>query len=222
MAAPAHGVAGIELAVEAGVATIEHCTWATSGASPGQPVTKIVDRIARTGQVVVVAGPLPGALVGGEPGHHVDKARKDSESERTRRVWSNAAVLREAGVQVALGTDSLFGQFPGWPDLALRAEAMVSLGGWDPLDVIPLMTKGGAAALGLSRSVGSLEPGFQADILVVDGDPSSTSRRSGGCSLCTRPGSWFAPCLPAHDRIASRQRSDCKAVRQHGQPVLNR
>jgi imidazolonepropionase-like amidohydrolase len=173
VAAHAHGVAGIELAVEAGVATIEHCTWATSGASPGQPVTKIVDRIARAGQVVVVAGPLPGALVGREPGHQVDKARKDSESERMRRVWSNAAALRDAGVQVALGTDSLFGQFPGWPDLALRAEAMVSLGGWGPLDIIGLMTKGGAAALGLSRSVGSLEPGFQADILVVDGDPSS-------------------------------------------------
>jgi imidazolonepropionase-like amidohydrolase len=172
VAAHAHGLAGIEVAVEAGVGTIEHCTWARSGATPGLPVVETVDKIARLGQVVVVAGPLPGSLLT-EPGLPEDEYRKNADLQRMQQVWSNAATLREAGVEVALGTDSLFGQFSGWQDLALRAEAMVNLGGWSSLDVISLMTKGGAAALGLSRSVGRLGPGFQADILVVDGDPSS-------------------------------------------------
>jgi imidazolonepropionase-like amidohydrolase len=173
VAAHAHGVAGIEMAVEAGVGTIEHCTWARSGSWPGSPVAEIVDKMARLGQVVVVAGPLPGSLLTAEPYHPEDRARKDTDLRRMQQVWSNAAALREAGIQVALGTDSLFGQFAGWEDLAMRAEAMVNLGGWSPVDVISLMTEGGAAALGLSRSVGSLQPGFQADILVVDGDPST-------------------------------------------------
>ncbi len=171
VAAHAHGLAGIELAVEAGVDTIEHCSWATAESFPGEPVRLLVDKIVEQGITVVVAGPLPLDLAGGysspSPGSLAPIAG------RVLKAWANAATLIEAGAQVALGTDSLFGQFPGFQDLIVRAEALVAHGSWDPARVVELMTEGGAAALGLSRSIGRLEAGWQADLLVVGGDPST-------------------------------------------------
>ncbi len=174
VAAHAHGVAGIELAVQAGVDTIEHCSWATAESFPGEPVGHLVDKIVERDITVVVAGPLPPELAAGYssplPGPLAPSAG------RVLKAWANAATLIEAGVQVGLGTDSLFGQFPRFQDLIFRAEALVAHGSWGPARVVELMTEGGAAALGLSSSIGRLEAGWQADLLVVRGDPSTDIR----------------------------------------------
>jgi imidazolonepropionase-like amidohydrolase len=174
VAAHAHGLAGIELAVDAGVDTIEHCSWATAESFPGEPVGRLVDRIVEQGITIVVAGPLPAELA---PGYSSKLPGTLTPSAgRVLKAWANAATLIEAGAQVALGTDSLFGQFPGWQDLIIRAEALVAHGSWAPAQVVKLMTEAGAAALGLSGSIGRLGPGYQADLLVVGGDPSTDIR----------------------------------------------
>jgi imidazolonepropionase-like amidohydrolase len=76
------------------------------------------------------------------------------------------------GVRIALGSDSLFGQFSDSRDLIYRAEAMVATGAWDTSGVLQLVTEGGAAALGKTGEVGCLGVGATADLLVVEGDPS--------------------------------------------------
>lgn len=48
---------------------------------------------------------------------------------------------------------------------------MVTLG-MSPMEAIVSATSGAAELLGLSDTVGALEPGRQADLLIVDGDPS--------------------------------------------------
>jgi imidazolonepropionase-like amidohydrolase len=173
VAAHAHGTAGIQLAVAAGVDTIEHCGFLDFAGNPGPIDDRLVEQMAERGQVVVIAAPMPSGMVDtdADTGRGVgapDPARVAS----LQRAWRNAASLRRAGVQVALGSDSFFGQFSDFRDLIYRAEAIVAVGGWSPSDVLGLLTSGGAAALGRNKEIGRLAAGAKADLLVVDGDPS--------------------------------------------------
>ena len=174
VAAHAHGTTGIALSVEAGVDTIEHCSWLGADGRLGSPDPSLVERIVDAGQTVVLAGPLPDVLAGtGRDGGPSATAPDGPAVDSLRRAWRNMMVLRHEGVRVALGTDSIFGQFPDHTDLAHRAEAMVRHGSWRPGDVVDLMTEGGAAALGRADQIGRLAPGARADLVVLGGDPST-------------------------------------------------
>jgi imidazolonepropionase-like amidohydrolase len=173
VAAHAHGTAGIEIAVAAGVDTIEHCGFLDLDGRPGPIDERLVEQMAERGQVVVIAAPMPSGMVDTD----ADTARSAGALDPARvaslqLAWHNAASLRRAGVRVALGSDSFFGQFSDYRDLIYRAEAIVKLGGWAPCDVLGLLTEGGAAALGRAKEIGRLGPGAMADLVVVDGDPS--------------------------------------------------
>jgi cytosine/adenosine deaminase-related metal-dependent hydrolase len=76
------------------------------------------------------------------------------------------AKLLEAGVNVALGTDSRASN----PDLSLLAEMryVAGSGQVSPATALRLGTIHGAKSLGLDRHVGSLSPGKQADLCVVE------------------------------------------------------
>ena len=50
---------------------------------------------------------------------------------------------------------------------------MVTLLGFRPSDVIAMATTRAAAALGVGAITGRLAPGYDADLIVVDGDPLS-------------------------------------------------
>jgi len=71
-----------------------------------------------------------------------------------------------AGIRVGLGTDSV----ASVEDLDLLAEARLAreLAGLDAVAALRLATVGGAAALGLEREVGSLEPGKWADLALFE------------------------------------------------------
>ena len=173
VAAHAHGTAGIELAIAARVDTIEHCSWLDRVGNPGPVPGPLVEAIAAQDQVVVIAGPIPSGLVDTE----ADLGRSTDAPDPGRvasvlRAWRNGAQLRRMGVRIALGSDSLFGQFSDSRDLIYRAEAMVATGAWDASEVLQLVTEGGAAALGKTGEVGCLGVGATADLLVVEGDPS--------------------------------------------------
>jgi imidazolonepropionase-like amidohydrolase len=73
----------------------------------------------------------------------------------------------EAGVKVAMGTDS--GVCPHGQnarELALMAEC-----GMSPTDALVATTRTAADLLGVSDTLGTIEPGKIADLVVVDGDP---------------------------------------------------
>jgi imidazolonepropionase-like amidohydrolase len=81
--------------------------------------------------------------------------------------------LRDAGVQLLMGTDAgLAGAFHAqatWQEM----EAWVNLLGISPMETIQRATSGAARALGVDARVGSIEAGKVADVIVVDGDPLS-------------------------------------------------
>jgi 5-methylthioadenosine/S-adenosylhomocysteine deaminase len=79
------------------------------------------------------------------------------------------ALLRDAGVRVGLGTDSVVsvGELDLWAD----AEAAGFTGG----DAVRMLTIEGARAIGWESAIGSLEPGRSADLAVF---PRAVSRRS--------------------------------------------
>lgn len=75
--------------------------------------------------------------------------------------------MLEAGVLVALGTDSRASS----PDLSVLAEMRLAAASHAEVDreqVLRLGTLHAARALGVGHEVGSLEPGKQADLVVVD------------------------------------------------------
>jgi guanine deaminase len=80
------------------------------------------------------------------------------------------ARLQAAGVRVALATDVGGGTSYSMLRTAAEAYKVLQLQGQNlpGLDAFRLMTRGNAAALGLTERIGSLEPGREADMVVLD------------------------------------------------------
>jgi imidazolonepropionase-like amidohydrolase len=82
-----------------------------------------------------------------------------------------ADVIRRArakGVMIVLGTDAVAGSHGrNYEEFIYRVKD----GGEKPMDVILSGTSVAAASLGLGSTVGTVAPGFEADLVAVDGNP---------------------------------------------------
>jgi imidazolonepropionase-like amidohydrolase len=154
VAAHAHGLEGIRRAVAAGVTSIEHCSWVTE-TNERFFDERVAADIAEQGIVVCptinVNAPYVTELTGIAVGENVRR-------------------MREMGVRIIAGTDAGIDNTPHH-QYAGGLAAMVSLLGFCPSDVIAMATTEAAAALGLGAVTGRLAPGYEADLIVVDGDP---------------------------------------------------
>ena len=158
--AHAHGTAAIRNALDAGADGMEHVSfWSADGVDePGD----LIGRIAGSGVVVgatVGVYPAPGAVP------------PPAVAIRMPQMIANTRRLREAGARMALGTDA--GIAPIKPHDVLRyalAQVTAQLA-IAPAEVLRLATSTAAAVCGLADRKGRLAPGFDADILAVDGDP---------------------------------------------------
>lgn len=110
---------------------------------------KVAEEIAQAGLPVVV-GPV--------------LASPWSEFDPYDSMFANAAVLRRAGVSVAIMADDT--ENPR--NVAFHA-AMASAFGLPAEEAVRAITLGVADVLGLSESLGSLEPGKRADVIVTSG-----------------------------------------------------
>src|SRR4029079_1181116 len=82
-------------------------------------------------------------------------------------VQRNLATLRKAikaGVPIAMGSDAVF---TGFGENARELERFVEAG-MTPVDALKAGTVNGARLLGMSGEIGSIGPGFYADIVAVD------------------------------------------------------
>ncbi len=155
VAAHAHGIEGIHRAVEAGVTTLEHCSFVTE-TNERRFDEPLAARIAERGIFVCptinVNAPYVTDLTGIVVGEHLK-------------------AMHEMGVRLIAGTDAGIDNTPHHQYVG-GLEYLVTLG-FRPADVLAMATTEAAAALGVDAITGRLAPGFDADVIVVDGDPST-------------------------------------------------
>ena len=107
-----------------------------------------------------------GLTVGAVPGAAVLPAM----AVRIPALLANARLLCASGAPITAGTDG--GVSPGKPHdvLPYAIEALVRIG-MSPADALVATTSRAAEVCGLGDRTGRLAPGFDADVLAVDGDP---------------------------------------------------
>jgi len=157
--AHAHAVGAIADALAAGVDGIEHVSfWTEDGiAAPGELISLIADRrtvVGATIGMVPVAGLAPPPEV----------------ARRVPAMVANTRRLHEAGALVVAGTDAGIG--PVKPhDVVRHAPSMLRQLGFSQAAALRAVTSVAAGVCGLGHRKGRIAPGFDADILAVDGDP---------------------------------------------------
>jgi len=157
--AHAHAVSAIADAVAAGVDGLEHVTfWTEDGVdAPGRLIRLIADRRIVVGATVGLV-PVPGM------------APPPAVAARMPGIVANTRQLYEAGAPVVAGTDA--GIAPVKPhDVVRYAPAMLRQLGFGQAEALRTITSVAAGVCGLGRRKGRIAPGFDADILAVDGDP---------------------------------------------------
>lgn len=155
--AHAHSAAAVAHAVAAGVDGIEHCTFMTpDGIVPDQA---LIDTIAERR---IVVGSTVGVLPGFEPPPAL-AGHMDAIIDSHRR-------LHEAGAIVLAGTDA--GLAPPKPHdvLPWGIEQLTDLG-LTNVEALRANTGDAARAIGLGDRKGRIAPGYDADLLVVRGNP---------------------------------------------------
>jgi imidazolonepropionase-like amidohydrolase len=155
VAAHAHGIEGIHRAVEAGVTTLEHCSFVTE-TNERRFDEPLAARIAERGIFVCptinVNAPYVAELTGIVVGEHLK-------------------AMHEMGVRLIAGTDAGIDNTPHHQYVG-GLEYLVTLD-FRPADVLAMATTEAAAALGVDAITGRLAAGFEADVIVVNGDPST-------------------------------------------------
>jgi imidazolonepropionase-like amidohydrolase len=168
VAGHAHALTAVELCVQAGVDTIEHCSCMTAQGVVTPP--ELATRMAAAG---IVACPTLGhdyTAIGGEPLPHIAAAMERvgvTPESRARQV----ADLYAGGVTLISGADS--GINPSKPH-GLLPTAVIDLvvdSGVPAEAGLASATSVAADACGLGQRTGRLHKGLDADLLLVHGDP---------------------------------------------------
>ena len=157
--AHAHGTQAIADAVAAGVDGMEHVTfWSAGGVDmPEDLLRAVADRrvvVGATAGMVQVPGLAPPAEV----------------VSRIPKIVQNHRRLHELGAPFVAGTDA--GIAPVKPHgVVACAPQMLRDIGLGPAESLRAITSVAAGACGLAHRKGRIAPGFDADLLVIDGDP---------------------------------------------------
>ena len=158
VAAHCHGTEGIDYAAQAGVNTIEHCSW-------------LGDDGRRSGYDPAVAACIARNGIWVSPTINVGWKRfigGDGKFEANVRATFRA--MRAAGVRLIASTDA------GIPnvrheDLPLALPVFAHFAELTPLQALRSATSDCARAIGLGGETGQVTAGMAADLLFVEGDP---------------------------------------------------
>ena len=166
----------IRLAAEAGVDTIEHCSWI--GADPQTTVTDptAVEWMVRNG-VRVDHAIIPRPYLFPDESGDSRTVEEEWWFSMQKVRWPFLHYMRDHGVTVFLGTDAAFGLWPGtdrWPgfqEMARAIEILVRRADFAPMDAIVAATRDAARALRLDHEVGTVTAGRRADLILLANDP---------------------------------------------------
>lgn len=169
LAAHTQAAEAVKMALRHGVRTLYHCTYADDEA--------FAQLVAHKDDIFVA--PAIGIIVAtleANPPPHIDmssmKAAAVPVIEMTKRL---IPMLHRAGVRVLPGGDYGFPFNPNGTN-ARDLEHFVNLYGYTPAEALMAATKLGGELLGKGDELGLVKPGYLADLLLVDGDPTRDIR----------------------------------------------
>ena len=151
-----------------------------------------------------------------------ERWRSDAESDATgasperhafneemfRRFGRLVAAMHAAGVGILAGTDASDESFV-YAGSSLHDELeMLVEGGLSPLDAVRAATVRPAEFLGLSDSLGTIEPGKSADLVVLDADPLADITNIRRVYAVIRGGRYIGPA--DRDRLLGTARAEAR------------
>ena len=155
VAAHAHGGPGLATAAQAGIRTIEHAAVASD-----DEVQAMLD--ARCWLVATFSILFhPDGIERGDGGNPLILRNLELARER---VSERMESILASGLRLALGTDSMHGH------MAYEVQTAVRFG-VSPLDALLAATARSAETLRIESHTGTLEPGKDADLIALDGNP---------------------------------------------------
>jgi imidazolonepropionase-like amidohydrolase len=168
--AHAHGTPAVEQAVAAGVDGIEHCSCVTDRGF-GQVSEETVAALARSRIAVCpTIGIDPQLMKTPPPAIKAMMDRMGVTAGQMAQARSDfVGRLHRAGVRLVSGVDSGIGPAKRHGVLP-RAVCELVAAGLSVAEALATATSGAAEACGVSARKGRLAPGYDADLLVVDGD----------------------------------------------------
>lgn len=161
VAAHAHGPRGIEGAANAGIDSIEHCTFADD---------KSIAAMKANGTACV---PTLLAFIGVKEGLGqgvYTPAVEDKIRQTLDSLGKAPTAMHKAGVPIVFGTDS---GVTAHGRNAQEFSLMVEYIGMTPRETLKSATLSAAKLMGLENEIGKIAVGFSADIIAVNGDPLS-------------------------------------------------
>ncbi len=156
--AHAHGREGVEAALRAGVASIEHGTY----------LNEMTVDLFNEHEAYLVPTVLAGVTVAemAEAGM-LPPAVRDKALEVGPQMIDMLGIARRGGVRIAFGTDSGVSRHgQNARELELMLES-----GFSAEEAIAAATIVAAEHINLEEEIGRIAPGFSADIIAVSGDP---------------------------------------------------
>jgi imidazolonepropionase-like amidohydrolase len=159
VAAHAHGDAGGRAAVAAGVRSIEHGTYLseTTLAMMAERGTFLVPTIAIVRDLTIAGGDYDNAALNIRGRHMLP------------RVQEMAANAHRLGVKIVAATDTGYGP----NSTTTLAHELIELTnvGLSPLEALQAATTNAAELFGIEDRVGRIEPGLEADLIVLERNP---------------------------------------------------
>jgi imidazolonepropionase-like amidohydrolase len=161
--------------LEAGVDMIIHCVFKDAdGADNFRP--DVAERIGKQGAFVNPTLHVGRARIWAlqhkkerEGLTPEEQARLDDGLRQFEARLKDCNSLIEMGLKVITGSDSSWGDYQ-LGNTVYETECLV-MAGYSPMQGVLSLTSEAARALGIDHLVGTLEPGKEADIIVVDGNP---------------------------------------------------
>jgi len=173
--AHAHGKDGIDTALRSGVASIEH------GSFIDDETASLFK--ARGAYLVPTMSAFEAALEQGRRGDRPPASLAKAEEAMQQAFASHSRAIK-SGVKIAFGTDAGVGKHgAGAREFQLLVQA-----GMSPAAAIRAATVDAADLLGRADTIGTIEPGKDADIIAVPGDPVADVARIGEVDFVMRRG----------------------------------
>jgi imidazolonepropionase-like amidohydrolase len=159
LAVHAHGAKGIADALAAGADSIEHCTFFTADGVDADP--DILEQLARSQVAISMTGAtLPGV-----------EAPYPAIRQRLTAIRANCTTLVRTGANVVCSSDSGVGPNKPHDVLPYGVSSFLPAIGMTNAQALTATTAIAAQVCGIAATTGSLEPGKDADILAVAGNP---------------------------------------------------